>query len=745
MLDKWFLDDIRSGFKHANRFVVVDEQGKCGFLLGIIKKKYGDALFEAYSEPDELRVKYEIEKNYRDRAALIYTTIPLQRLSFLREYCETSGCIVISHLHRHIVQKVNEKMGFDLVGQPDEIIAIGKLSIGKKRDYWDRIKACGSQGAFTCDDILEFLNNPDKKFKELDIEGQRLFISFTSGFMPYSLGNTPPETMAVDIASAVFDHIIRKGDHPFLDQVYQRWIDSTRYEPSLKRYLAQYNLPHDLDIWAVPVNHPFKAIDMLWLNECISHIGDTDWIEKRLPLIRERSRQPVTRIIDIDFWGHVHTLLSYDPSGIDKIHNMGDAIKHYQDCFHKVDNALRHLYAKFLAERMVLKPIQEYYQQILARYLAKWFSYFTAHYQEGQRGLLKQIISDNEPPVAIIVGDAISFEVSQEIVGGLTAGYSLKNDVVCADYPSETANNMGRLFSSSDGILETREKREMALREEVKKPVVFFDLDGLSLTHTRKDYTIFYAPDVDELSGKQNQGALKYYDRFVEEVERAIDTLFSCGYGKVYLVSDHGFVLTGILEESDKIEIMVEKGNKSERFCMSKERIKNLPDHVLEVHKYYRGYPYLYFSKNISPFKTKGEYGFSHGGVSPQELLIPFLCIEKSVIDANQLAISIDNKSELESVIGDIYRIKIKAGPDPNNMFSTKRKIMIVSVKDKREFNQSDIIHIKPEEEVVRECTFGKFDEFDVVVVDAVSKKRLDACRIKREIARDLGGLGGKG
>jgi len=53
----------------------------------------------------------------------------------------------------------------------------------------------------------------------------------------------------------------------------------------------------------------------------------------------------------------------YDPSGIAGINNLDDAIEHYQNRFYKLDNAIRHLYKKFLADESILKPIQEYYQQ----------------------------------------------------------------------------------------------------------------------------------------------------------------------------------------------------------------------------------------------------------------------------------------------------------------------------------------------------------------------------------------------
>lgn len=100
MLDKWFIDDVKSGLKNSNRFVIIDEQNKSGLLLDILKRKKLGAVFEVSSELDELRSKYDIEKNYPDTNTLIFTTIPLGTLKFLREYCETAGldiCILPSY------------------------------------------------------------------------------------------------------------------------------------------------------------------------------------------------------------------------------------------------------------------------------------------------------------------------------------------------------------------------------------------------------------------------------------------------------------------------------------------------------------------------------------------------------------------------------------------------------------------------------------------------------------------------
>jgi len=744
MLDKWFIEDTQKGLEKANRFVVIDEQKKCEFLLKILKDEKIGTIFEVYSELDELHSKYEIEKNYSDKNVIIFTTIALADMKFLREYCETSGSIRISHLHRYVKQKINEKMGFDLNLNEEEIIAIGKISIGKGKDYWDRIKASGGEGVFTLYDILDFLSDPEKTFKALGKEEQKLFSDYVSQYLAYPLEKKPPQTMADEIASAIFDNITYKKKQTFFEKLYIYWINSKKHESSLKRYLGKYNLPSDVDIWDFQNSHPFAYIDRQWLEEIVEHIDDRDWLNQRLPLIKERSQQTIAKFLNAGYWKDIYTLFSYEISEIDTIHDLDGLIEHYKKKFYTIDNSLRHFYNHFMPEKSVLKPIQEYYQKIVLLYFNKWFEYFLKQYSENQTGLLKNIIKENEPPVAIIVGDAISFEIAQDIVQGIGSEFKIQNNVVCGNFPSETENNMSSLFVTSGELFASPQLREKALLEDTGKEIQFFSLDDLSLAHELHDYTIFYSRDVDELSEKQKQGALKYYDEFIRDVQENIKILFGCGYKKVFIVSDHGFVLTGILEESDKIQLDVKDGKKFERYCITKERLSSTTEHIIAIPKKYKEYSNIYFSRTLNPFKTKGAYGFSHGGITPQELLVPYIKIKKIPEHENILEISIVNKDDLTAIVGDFYQIKIRAGQQAEDIFSNQRKIMIIFMKDKKQFNQSDIIQVEAGKEVEREFAFEQYDDFEIIVVDADTKIRLDSCEVKRYKARDLGGLGGK-
>jgi len=737
MLDKWFLKDIEQGLKNNERLVIVDPAKRCGFLIDLLKKNKSWKVFDVHTEFDELEIKYTIEKNHPNDRVIVYTTRKMDDLTFIREYCATGGCLHIPFLHRYINEKVNENFNFILQADNTEIIGIGKLSIGKQKDFWDRVKATGGTGIFMPEDLLQFLVEPEGTMNNQSSEENTLFLSFLEQFCEHSLEYKPPKTIAIEFTRCVFDNLIYSKNDSFLDKIYKRWIDSVRYRKVLDDYLNNYSLPEDFDPWQMPAKHPFAGIDKKWLDDIIEHLYDRSWINRKLPKINQRAIACEQGFGKTVCWYDIHELLNLDSQGIEQITNLTGAISYYTDMFYKTDTAMRHLYTEFLSEKDVIQPLQEYYEKMLMAFLDKWFEYFSAEYAENQTNLITQIIDEKVTPAAIIIGDAIAYEVAMEITNSIPKDTDKNIQVIRTNYPSDTDHNMSTLFGSKE-ILPTRYARHRCF-DSRKYSVEYLDLDSIATNHVPQDISIIYTADIDELSEKKKQGALKYYSEYIGKISQKILKLFELGYKKIYLTSDHGFVITGLLSEADKIEFNIPDSDKHERYILSKSKAPYLPEWIIEIHQQYKGFPYQYYSKSIKPFITKGPYGFAHGGISPQELLVPLITFEnKSKYD---LKVKITNKDDIKSIAVENFDVHIQA---ESELFDIQRRVIIALEKSKKEIARSDIITLSQGEKVRREFSLEGNDMVDVNILDAVSKEMLDKCIVRLVRARDLGGLGGQ-
>jgi len=420
---------------------------------------------------------------------------------------------------------------------------------------------------------------------------------------------------------------------------------------------------------------------------------------------------------------------------------MAECIEFYTKHLYKVDQSMRRLYTEFIENRTILEPYQEYYKNIIIIFLDKWFKYFD-EYEQNQTGTLDRIIQNNTQKTAVIVGDGVTYEAAQNVVALVSSEFKLSNDVILVDTPSETENNMSQIYISTGEVKPTLQKREQFLaNEHSDKDIGFVYLEDVT-EDTQHQYLVCQYKDIDTLGDKMNNTALKYFPEAEKYFAQKIEMLLNNGYKKVYLITDHGFVLTGHLRESDKVVADFSgQVKKAERYIRTVEKQNVDRAMFIEKEQSYGEYNWLYFSTTMSPFKTVGAYGFSHGGLSPQELITPFLCWETEKQDVNSLSASITNKSDLASVMGALYSIKIKADSSEDDLFSQERKVYLLFFANGKQISKSDIITLTSGSVVTKEYPFDGYDEIEVQLLDITSKEQLDKAVIKKDNARDLGGL----
>lgn len=745
MIDQWFKRDLKTIYDIHPVAIFIDTSGDAEFLLKTVKNDF--TIYQADSQVEELHVKYLIERaqtQHTNEKFLVYTRSKKEDLSFIREYCETNGCLEILYLQNYIKDKVHRTMNLNISLPKEELIAAAKVSVGKDRTYWMDLSHKGATEIFDLKkELLPFVHAPVTYAREkYDSQLRETFYRKVNDMLGQDYVSKPAETLAFEVVKAMLDGLAQDNCNKILESVYKSWLDSVTFRDSFTGYLGKYTLPANLNVLTVSVHHPFRQVDEHWLADLGSELADKKDLPNKLARMRQRDQSKQAQALGITFWSDVITLVEFDSKDISYLSSFDECVEFYQKHFCKLDTAIRNLYSEFLNKKELLEPFQELYKEHVSVFLDKWFKHWGG-YKETQTGTLQRIIDECSVKTAVIVGDGVSYEIAEQVATKVKGLITLERKAIIADIPSETENNMSRIYMDN-GVVETfqinREKYLAAQNPNVSMD--FIRLDEVSEDARPGQFLICTYKDFDDMGEKLQQKALKYFPETIGFFAEKITLLLASGYVKVYLISDHGFLLTGLLRESDKISVGP-KGefDKAERYIRTQDKQTDLTPNLIEVEKDYKQFGYLYFARNINPFKTPGVYGFSHGGVSPQELVTPFFCWERSGNGSSSLSVVIENKADLKDITGELFPIKIRADKAAGDLFSMERKVCLVFFANKKQVNKSDVFTIQHNEAIIKEYAFDGDPEIEVQLLDATTKQQIDKAFVKQNKARDLGGL----
>ena len=740
MIEKWLKEDIQGSFdRDYNRFVISDSEGNAGFLLEYMPKEW--IQYQAHSDKEELKAKYLSEKNHKDDPVVFYTTIPVDKLTFLMEYAMIHGHLDLSQFHQYIKKKAHIHVGLNLNISKEELLTAAKVSIGKEKSYWMDLGHKGAGEIFDLKTMLpDFLHQPKQYFKQMDKQVSEAFAEKVQKLIGQSPMKKPAATLAKEVMNNILSGLAFNEIDSTLLGVYRRMIDSATYHPAFREYLGNFKLPKSLDIWKVHYDHPFRQIDQQQLKDVIQNLTDKEFLEKKKPYLKQRSRNKFARIMEILWWEDVLALIDFDASSLNPIASFKELMTYYTQTFYKLDRNIRKLYAEFLSEPQIIQPIQEKYEAWLQELMAKWFEHFK-DYKQDQQGLLSSIIRGQKGKTAIIVGDGISYELAKAVNNKLVKSLKVEEKTILADLPSVTDNNMSRLYMEDGSFSEQKKEREALLEKDFPdKKFMHVYLEDINQSTSDCDVLLCSFKDLDDLGEKLQQKALKYIDSIIDTLGKKILELEKIGFNDIFLISDHGFVLTGLLGEADKLEFQPKgKCMKAERFIACSEN-QYVTKHLLQLEKEYKEYQHLIFSKNLRPFKTPGVYGYSHGGASPQELIIPFFKYTSTDISI-QLEVAIANKKTLMEVEGNNFEIRVKASASGGDLFTNTRKCKLSVFAENDEIASSDSFIIEADKEIKREFSFEKNKSLQIYLIDAETKEQIDKVKVKRASGRDFGGL----
>lgn len=170
MIDQWFKKDLQNIFEKHSIVVFLDESGDAEFLLPTLEKTFKNKLviYQVNSEIEELHIKYLIEREpVNDKKFLIYTHFQKDNLTYVREYCETNGCIEIRYLQNYIKDKVHQSLNLNINLSKEDLIAAAKVSVGKDQIYWMDLSHKGATEIFDLEkELLPFVMIPSLILKK---------------------------------------------------------------------------------------------------------------------------------------------------------------------------------------------------------------------------------------------------------------------------------------------------------------------------------------------------------------------------------------------------------------------------------------------------------------------------------------------------------------------------------------------------------------------------------------------------
>jgi hypothetical protein len=745
MTEQWFIQDIKKLLQHRNRVVLLDPTAQCGFVLPILKKEKivilqtDNSISERWQqEKEELFLRHEAETLYKDKPVIFYVTRPQIKLSFLFDYCFTHGSLDLSHPQDWLKKKIFTDTGLQVKLDNPMLITAAKLGIGKDLGWWKKIVQDLEEVINLDDELLPFVHDPEEYMSSKDPDIIRLFEEKIHELLGQQYISKPAKTLANEVVKRMLDGLANNDIPELLLQLYYKWADSSTFSPSLTKYIYSYKLNGFTNPWNAHPDHCFEKLDLLALKQIADNSRDKTFVSEKIQKLTSRVFSSKVKRFVPEWWQDIWVLFNTDTSDISSCNNLNAFIEYYAETFSKVDRAIRNLYEVFLNDETIIRPLQEFYEGLNHVVLHTWFG-FHSEYESDQQGYLPKLISGAKPKTAVIVGDGVRYEIADFVASELQKNFKVDKQIMLAGMPSETEHNMSALYVGNNEILPLQKDRESRLSLLTNKDIVYMQLEQLNYG-VAADYLILTYKDIDSAGEKLQQAAIKLFSEFETVLIDRISLLLNMGYNEVYLITDHGFVLTGLLDEADKIDPNA-KGKKEvhERFIRTDEKQTN--NDWFGFEEPYAEYNFVYVARNHRPFKSKGVYGFSHGGFTPQEIIIPKFKFFKPKAQISQLEVFISNKKDLNDVPSELFVLKLEASKSATDLFGAQRKVQVKLYAGNKEYQSSTIFSLDAGKSETMECSFNTNKQVQAVLVDAVTLEQLDTVIIKKSNLRDMGGL----
>lgn len=401
-------------------------------------------------------------------------------------------------------------------------------------------------------------------------------------------------------------------------------------------------------------------------------------------------------------------------------------VEKYTEEFYKIDQTYRkaiwYYYKIDFAELTIqlnwdaqLALLNDHYRTFLEKLNREWLKCWNASdfrldalSATSQYNFYKKEVEPSEQKLAVIISDALRYEVGVELMNALNSDPKnvAQQRFMLASVPSKTSVGMANLlpgkdYKFSNGAItiddracDTIERRSTILqrKDSEARAVKFGDVMGKPRVENRdlfKGKVVYIYHDVIDARGDRvvtERDTFSAVEQALQELTRFIKLLHaSFNVSKVIVTADHGFLYNDFtIEEKDK-----EKGISDDpivahsRFQIVKEKITPTLGYVFPLKNTTKFSEDLYvvIPESVNRYSRSGAGNqYVHGGASLQELIVPVIESTRKREEVSGLVAPTLVSKDLKVVSNILRLIIIQEEPVSSNL--KERTITVGLYKD---------------------------------------------------------------
>ncbi len=723
MFKEWLKADIERAAKKSNRVVISDPTR---FLTFAVKDLSDYTVLTLNSASEEMDARLQAQTSHAGSKVIFLCFFPANDITQLVEFSGIGGFINMDNPDNYLRNKLYQELHQNITLQESKLLLSALLSNGKPLTWWRGI----INETIEPFDLKEHLHLLIKDPKQYQICHDEQIFAVLRDEVFKIMGKTsiPIDAPALvrALTDTLFTGLVENKLSVAQREIYYWWANTNDLIPVLRNFAANWIIPANASpVKANPI-HPFEALDRLLLVVINHRLRNNETVTDLTEFVRQRVKSSEASYLKPRWLKDLLVLLDFDTSEMYLYGTLKKLSEYYVTKFALLDGALRHLYDKWLSEPELLKPLQEIYELHNKALLGTWFAVVPKNYSPTQLGLIESVLKSSTK-VAVLVCDGLRLEIAEAIARELSDYTEIKRRTEYAKLPSVTENGMSALFGI-DKVVNSTAQRFNRLRDSLPEVEIIQYLN-LGNTVSSKKLVIMFG-DIDQVGEHKGLAGLRDINNYEAELVEAVKRLHRTGYDDVYITSDHGFVITGLLDEASKVPAPSGVDVK-ERFFLTDEYISE--SKIIRREDSFPGSIYQYYAKSDKPFRTRGAYGYSHGGFTPQECIIPLYRFS-SKDKHSGIEVKIINKDALTSVSGQFFTVRLKG-----NDASVGQRVKVILYKNGVQ-DSSTILKLDGNCEASCELELTG-DNMSIIVQDAQTNNQLDNAPVKKAFSRDLDDL----